>query len=141
VLTGLIGHCVLAPKPALGQTGLGGAVPSSREVIIGTGGLAVGRERTQLSSPLAGGQRNVDPSGKPCLNVYARAEQQKINKLIYNHILLLDNNCSKEIKIRACYYKTDTCEDIAVGGYKKQTHVFGVFTTSDFRCAYREYIK
>ncbi|MDH2356823.1 hypothetical protein QCM80_40350 [Bradyrhizobium sp. SSUT112] len=141
VLAGLIGHCLLTPEPALGQTGLGGAAPSAREVVIGTGGLAIDQDRTQISSPLAGSRRNVDPAGKPCLSVSAHAEPQKINKRIYDHILHLENNCSKEIKIRACYYKTDTCQDISVGGYKKQMYVFGVFTTPDFRCAYREYVK
>lgn len=141
VLAGLIGHCFLTPEAALGQTGLGGVAPSSREVVVGTGGLALGQDRTQISSPLAGNQRNVDPTGKPCLSVSAHAEPQKINNRIYDHILYMENNCSKEIKIRACYYKTDTCQDISVSGYKKQMHVFGVFTTPDFRCAYREYVK
>ena len=128
------------PTPAVAQALFGAGVLSSREVVGGTGGLAMGEDRTQISSPLIGLQRNTDPTGSPCLNVYARSEQQTINKMIYNHILLLDNHCSKEIRIRACYYKTDSCQEISVSGYKRQNHVFGVFTAPNFRFAFREYV-
>jgi hypothetical protein len=140
-LGGLLGSLAFTtPTPAIAQALFGAGVLSSREVTGGSGGLAVGVDRTQISSALVGSQRNVDPAGNPCLNVYARSEQQTINKLIYNHILLLDNHCSKTIRIRACYYKTDSCQEISASGYKRQTQVFGVFTTPDFRFAFREYL-
>jgi hypothetical protein len=129
-----------APLPAIAQAIFGAGVLSSREVVGGTGGLAVGEDRTQISSPLVGNQRNMDPANQPCLNVHAISERQTINAMIYNHILLLDNHCSKEIKIRACYYKTDSCQEIAIGANKRQRYVFGVFTASDFRFAFREYV-
>jgi hypothetical protein len=130
----------VTPLPAVAQAIFGAGVLSSREVVGGTGPLAMGEGRTQMSSPLVGSQRNTDPTGKPCLNVHAYSEQQKLNKTIYDHILLLDNHCSKTIRIRACYYKTDSCQEISVAGYKRQSHVFGVFTTPDFRFAFREYV-
>jgi hypothetical protein len=126
--------------PATAQAVFGAGVLSSREVIGGTSGLAFGDERTQMSSPLVGQQRNTDPTGKLCLSVHASSEKQTINKMIYNHILLLDNHCSKQIKIRACYYKTDSCQEIAVSGNMRRRYVFGVLTTPDFRFAFREYV-
>ncbi len=98
-------------------------------------------QRTQLSSALAAKLRNVDPTGNPCLNVYPHSEHQTINKMIFNHVLLLDNHCSKEVRIKACYYKTDSCQEITVPPYTRKNYVFGVFTTGDFRYAFREYIK
>jgi hypothetical protein len=128
------------PKKADAQALYGAGVLSSREVVGGTGRLASGEDQTQVSSPLVGPARNTDPAGKPCLNVYASTEPQKINTMIFNHILLLDNHCSKAVKIRACYYKTDSCQEISASGYKRQTHVFGVSTAPDFRFAFREYL-
>lgn len=128
------------PLPAVAQAIFGAGVLSSREVVGGTGGLAMGEDRTQMPSALVSSQRNTDPAGQPCLTVNAGSEQQIINKMIYNHILLLNNHCSKEIKIRACYYKTDSCQELSVPAYKRVSHVFGVFTTRDFRYAFREYL-
>ncbi|SRR6266702_1359047 len=116
---------------------LGGSLLSG-ETVGGTFGLHVDQPSNQTPSVLQG-SRNLDVVGKPCLNVTARSEQQLINKAIYNHILMLDNHCSKQIKIKACYYKTDSCHDIAAPPYKRDRHIFGVFTTKDFRFAFREY--
>jgi hypothetical protein len=135
----IVGTAAVKPLPAQGVFGPG--ILSSREVVGGTGGLAMGEDRTQMSSSLAGPQRNTDPTGNACLSVYAHSEQQTINKMIYNHVLLLNNHCSREIRIRACYYKTDSCQEISVNAYTRKSYVFGVFTTSGFRFAYREYVR
>lgn len=139
-IAAFLAAAIAIPTPGFAQAIFGAGVLSSREVVGGTGGLAMGEERTQISSPLVGHQRNIDVTGRLCLNVYAHSEQQKINKMIFDHILLLDNHCSKKIQIRACYYKTDTCQEISVAGHKRQPYVFGVFTTPDFRYAFREYV-
>jgi hypothetical protein len=112
----------------------------SAEVIGGTGGLAIDEGGTKFSSPLVAQRPNTDATGRPCLNVHASAEKQTINTMIYNHILLLDNVCTKEIRLRACYYKSDSCQEITVRGNNRQRYVFGVFTTPDFRFSYREYV-
>jgi hypothetical protein len=129
----------IAPPPAAAQGFLGKGMLSS-EVFGGTGGAAIDEGETKFSSPLVAQRPNTDATGKPCLNVHASAEKQTINAMIYNHLLLLDNHCTKEIRIRACYYKTDSCQEIAVHANNRQRYVFGVFTTPDFRFSYREYV-
>jgi hypothetical protein len=129
----------IVPTPATAQT-LGKGILSA-EVIGGTGGLAIDEDQAKFSSPLVAPQRNTDPMGRPCLNVHASSEKQTINTMIYNHMLLLDNHCTKEIRIRACYYKTDSCQEIALPSNNRQRYVFGVFTTPDFRFSFREYVK
>jgi hypothetical protein len=129
----------IAPPPATAQGFLGKGMLSA-EVIGGTAGLAIDEGETKFSSPLVAQRPNTDVTGKPCLNVHASAEKQTINNLIFNHVLLLDNHCTKEIRIRACYYKTDSCQEITVHGNDRQRYVFGVFTTPGFRFSYREYV-
>jgi hypothetical protein len=129
----------IAPPPVTAQAFLGKGMLSA-EVIGGTGGLAIDEGETKFSSPLVAQRPNTDATGRPCLNVHASAEKQTINTMIYNHILLLDNVCTKEIRLRACYYKTDSCQEITVRGNNRQRYVFGVFTTPDFRFSYREYV-
>jgi len=48
LLAGLIGHCVLTPEAALGQTGLGEPPLFLAKWLSVPGGLAVGQERTQI---------------------------------------------------------------------------------------------
>ena len=86
-------------------------------------------------------QRQKDSVGKPCLSVAPMAQKQVINPNIYNHILLLDNNCGQEIRILACYYKTDSCKTLSIGGYKRQQQLLGVFPAADFRFSFREYVR
>ena len=128
----------IAP-PATAQAFLGKGMLSA-EVVGGTGALAIDEGTAKFSSPLVAPQRNVDATGRPCLDVRPGSEPQTINKMIYNHILVLENHCTKEIRIRACYFKTDSCQEITVRGNNRQRYVFGVFTTPDFRFSYREYV-
>jgi hypothetical protein len=127
----------IAPPRATAQAFLGKGILSA-EVIGGT--VAIDEDETKFSSPLVAQRPNTDATGRPCLNVHASSEKQTINTMIYNHILLLDNHCTKEVRIRACYYKTDSCQEITMHGNNRQRYVFGVFTTPDFRFSYREYI-
>jgi hypothetical protein len=138
-IAGFVIVAAVVPTPATAQAFLSKGILSA-EVVGGTGGLAIDEGQAKFSSPLVAPQGNTDPTGRPCLNVHASAEKQTINTMIYNHILLLDNHCTKEVRIRACYYKTDSCQEITVHGNNRQRYVFGVFTTPDFRFSYREYI-
>jgi hypothetical protein len=139
-VAGLAISATMVPTPVIAQALLGtGAL--SAEVIGGTGGLVIDEEHARFSSPLVAPQRNIDATGQRCLSVRPASEQQTINTMIYNHILVLDNHCAQDIKIRACYYKTSSCQEIAASGHKRQRYVFGVFTAKDFRFSYREYVK
>lgn len=122
--------------PADAQSLSGGLL--SNEILGGTPGFHI-EEPSNTASGILRGARNMDAVGKPCLNVSARSEPQLINKAIYNHILVLDNHCAKSIKIKACYYNTDSCQEIVAPPYKPYRHIFGVFTSKNFRYSFREY--
>lgn len=126
---------VLSP-PADAQS-LSGSLLSG-EIIGGTAGLHI-EGPSNPASGLLQGSRNLDVMGKPCLSVAAKSESQIINSSIYNHVLVLDNHCAKQIKIKACYYKTDSCQEMTAPPYKRERHIFGVFTAKNFRYAFREY--
>jgi hypothetical protein len=128
----------IVPTPATAQ--IFGKGILSAEVVGGTGALAIDEGKAKFASPLVAPQRNVDATGQLCLNVHPGSEPQTINTMIYNHILLLDNHCTKDIRIRACYYKTDSCQEITVHGNNRQRYVFGVFTEQNFRFSFREYV-
>lgn len=129
----------LGSAPALGQASLA-SQPLSEEVVGGNGKFATDRASTPQKGFAIVRPRNLDPTGKPCLVVSTLAQSQALNKNIFNHILILDNHCGREIRIRACYYKTTSCSTMEVGGYKRQQHVLGIFSYSDFQYAYREYV-
>ncbi len=112
----------------------------SRETVGGT--LGVGSDEsnaTKLTTDLAP-SRHVKASNKPCLAVSALYQKQTLNSTLYDHILILDNQCSQPIKIRACYYKSSSCTVMRVEGYKRQQHNLGVSVTADFRFSFREYL-
>ena len=133
----LLGVTCLGSAPASAQASLA-SQPQSEEVVGGNGKFD-GSSTPQKNFMIVR-RRNLDLSGKPCLVVSTIARSQALNKNIFNHILILDNHCGKEIRIRACYYKTTSCSDMSVGGYKRQQHVLGIFPYFDFQYSYREYV-
>lgn len=83
---------------------------------------------------------HLDLARQPCLLVSPIAQPQLVNSKIYDHILLLDNHCATEIKIRACYYGSSNCKEMSVGGYRREQKMLGVDPSTDFRFSYREYL-
>lgn len=135
----LLGVVCLGSAPAFGQASLA-SQPLSEEVIGGNGKFATDAPATPQKSFAIVRQRNLDPTSRPCLLVSPNVERQTLNKNIFNHILILDNHCGKQIRIRACYYKTTSCSEMSVGGYKRQQHILGIFPYADFQYSYREYV-
>jgi hypothetical protein len=85
-------------------------------------------------------QVHLNPVGKPCVDIYPVATAQIINRNIYDHNLLMNNQCSQRIRLSICYYQTRTCSIFAVAGYTRQLKLFGIFPEKDFRIEYREYL-
>jgi hypothetical protein len=85
-------------------------------------------------------QPHLNPVGKPCVAIYPVATAQIINKHIYDHNLLINNQCSQSIRLSICYYRTRTCSIFAIAGYTRQLKLFGIFPEKDFRIEYREYV-
>lgn len=85
-------------------------------------------------------QPHLNPVGKPCVEIYPAATAQIINRNIYDHNLLINNQCSQRIGLSICYYQTRTCSIFAIPGYTRQLKLFGIFPEKDFRIEYREYV-
>jgi hypothetical protein len=85
-------------------------------------------------------QPHLNPVGKPCVEIDPVATAQIINRNIYDHNLLISNQCSQRIRLSVCYYQTRTCSIFAIAGYARQLKLFGIFPEKDFRIEYREYL-
>jgi hypothetical protein len=90
------------------------------------------------SSTLA--QPHLNPSGKPCVTIHPISRAQILNKNIYDHNLLINNECSQKIRLSVCYYQAENCSTMSIGGYARQLELFGIFPEKDFRIQYREYL-
>lgn len=67
-----------------------------------------------------------DPLGKPCLNIEAASRAHVINPDVYDNVVSVFNRCSKLIKVRLCYYKSDQCVDVELSGQQRKDTVLGV---------------
>ena len=90
------------------------------------------------SSTLA--QPHLNPSGKPCVTIHPISRAQILNKNIYDHSLLINNECSLKIRLSVCYYHAENCSTMSIAGYARQLELFGIFPEKDFRIEYREYL-
>lgn len=135
----ILGSICAGGRPVLGQASLANQ-PLSVETVGGGGKFAASSPLTRPNGFTVTRPRITDPTGKPCLAVTSASESQALNKNVFNHILILDNHCGKEIRIRACYYKTDSCTTMSVGGYRRQQHTLGIFSYPDFQYSFREYV-
>lgn len=113
---------------------------NSRPIVGGSGGL---RPPSQLPV-LPGGEtsdalRHYGPTGKPCLRVDGVARPQLVNPKIFEHVISATNSCSERIKVQVCYYRTEDCVPLEVGGYGRKEVVLGIMPSmKEFRFEYRE---
>jgi hypothetical protein len=131
---------IASANSALGQGSLG-EQRLSYQIKGGTIGNSPERKTTAPLATVILPSPHLDPSGKPCLTVSASARKQLNNASIYDQLLLLDNHCGSEIRLRACYESTNDCVDMSIGAYKRLEKILGIFPSQDFRYTYREYVK
>jgi len=111
-------------SPILG--GPSGATSSAKIELFGNGQNAT----TQM---------HVGPTNKPCLTFQGYVEQQKINNNLFNHLIIVSNECSQVIKVDLCYYKSQHCTSITVASYGRKEVTLGIMPAmKDFRFDYRE---
>jgi hypothetical protein len=90
------------------------------------------------SSTLA--KPHLSPSGRPCVTIHPISRAQILNRNIYDHSLLIGNECNQKIRLSVCYYHVDNCSTMSIAGYARQLELFGIFPEKDFRIEYREYL-
>ena len=83
---------------------------------------------------------HIGTNGKPCIYVVGQARAQTINPNVFEHVLILNNSCGLPIKLRICYYGTETCNDASIAAFARRQEIFGIMPNAkDFRFEYREY--
>ncbi len=94
---------------------------------------------------LQGGGENAaliihrDPLGNPCLNFEAASRAHVINPDVYDNVVSIQNRCSKLIKVRLCYYKSESCIDVEIPAQQRKDMVLGIYPHMQyFRYSYQE---
>jgi hypothetical protein len=131
---------------------LGWAVPAAAQGLAPPAGNearpalgATGGARPPAQLPLLGGTQtlgvkvHLGPTGKPCLKVQGYVKAQTINPNIFNHLILVSNDCSQPIKMQVCYYQSQHCAPVEVPGYGRREATLGIMPAmKEFRFEYRE---
>jgi hypothetical protein len=113
----------------------------SASIFVGTIGALPFSQSARFglaSSTLA--RPHLNPSGKPCVTIQPISHAQIMNKNIYDHSLLISNECSQTIRLSVCYYHVQNCSMISIAGYARKLELFGIFPEKEFRIEYREYL-
>lgn len=133
----LTGAALSAVTPSNADYAIAGL---SRETVGGTVGVGTDESSSATLTTDFAPSRHLNASNKACLTVSALYQKQTLNSNLFDQILILDNQCSQPIKIRACYYKSTSCTVMRVDAYRRQQHNLGVSVTADFRFSFREYL-
>ncbi len=67
-----------------------------------------------------------DALGNLCLAVQPLARPRVANPNVYDHVLVLDNQCLQTIKTRACYTESDQCVEADVPGLTRKDVLLGI---------------
>ena len=109
-------------------------------IVGGSGGLAPLAPKPAfggMSGPSA--QLHHDAYGRVCIEIHGYSEPQKTNADIFNHMLLIANECSMLIKLHVCYYQSEHCVDLVAAPYARTLETLGIFPhMQDFRWEYTE---
>jgi hypothetical protein len=73
-----------------------------------------------------------DALGNLCLAVQPLARARVANPNVYDHVLVLDNQCLQTIKTRACYTESDQCVEADVPGLTRKDVLLGISSAIKF---------
>jgi hypothetical protein len=80
-----------------------------------------------------------DPYGKPCVDVFGLSRPQVVNTKMFDQTIIAENHCSSLIKLKVCYYGSQTCLPVEVPPYGRKETLLGFFPTmNEFRYQYAE---
>jgi hypothetical protein len=111
-----------------------------RPTVGSTGGLRIpSPARLPGEKPGSGTRVHLDPMGKPCVAVSAFARAQTLNPNIFDHTIFAQNHCSQAIKLKICYFGSQSCIAVDVPGYGRKEVVLGIYPAlKEFRYEYVE---
>lgn len=64
--------------------------------------------------------------GKPCLDIEAASRAHVINPDVYDNVVSIENKCSITIRVKICYFNTDSCINVEVMGRQRKDATLGV---------------
>jgi hypothetical protein len=103
------------------------------------GGLAPPITAPLVSGEDAGIRRHLGPSGKACLNVRGQSRSEKINPKLFEHMIVVVNQCSERIKLQVCYYQSHHCMMMDLPSFGRSEAILGIMPAmSGFRFEFRE---
>jgi hypothetical protein len=80
-----------------------------------------------------------DPYGKPCVGVFGLSRPQVVNTKMFDQTVIADNHCSALIKLKVCYFGSQTCLPVEVPPYGRKETLLGFFPAmKEFRYQYTE---
>jgi hypothetical protein len=123
---------------------------SGRPIEGSTGGVYMPHPSSALSDLKPGIKMHLDPFGKPCVTVAAYslaktdyrkifgAEQKLLASGEYEHMIAAKNHCSQMIRLKVCYFGSQSCVTVDVASYGDQRASLGISTGQGFRYQYTE---
>jgi len=83
--------------------------------------------------------RHRDFAGKTCLVVGGDARRHTIGSNLYDHVIIVRNNCPKRIAMEVCYYQTRGCIPMEIPGGERKEAILGTMPSmKNFRFEFRE---
>lgn len=80
-----------------------------------------------LASPLL-----RDSLGRLCFDVEAAARAHVVAPDLFDHVVSIKNNCSRPLKLKACYYGSERCNLVELQPYKRADTILGTMRNIRF---------
>jgi hypothetical protein len=82
-------------------------------------GLTVGAlSHAAAAQPAVGtGIRSQDIFGKFCFKAEGMSRPQPQNSRLFDHVVLIKNQCFKTLNLKVCYHNTDRCTQLTIPAY------------------------
>lgn len=83
--------------------------------------------------------RQTDSFGKLCLNIGGYGRPFATNPNLYDHVIVVVNNCPKRINFEVCYYQTHNCVNVEMPAQQRKEVILGIQPgVKEFRYEFRE---
>jgi hypothetical protein len=88
---------------------------------------------TAVAQTAAGtGIRSLDIYGKSCFTTEGFARPRSVNSRLFDHVVIVKNRCTKNVKLKICYHKTERCAEITVPPHETKEAWLGAITALRF---------
>src|SRR5712691_4485669 len=78
------------------------------------------------------GIKSIDIYGKQCYTIQGVARNQTINPNIFDHVIIVKNQCFKNVKLKICYHKSDRCIEMSIPSRSTKESWLGSFPSMRF---------